>query len=1163
MKKFILIISMILLGTISSDAEYSDTENPDSGYPDWEVVCDLQFTRYGNALSSGDLNGDGFDDVVLGSPASEPGGEVYIYYGTQNGPSITPDKIYAGEFYGFGNSVDCKGDFNNDGFKDLAIGNHATGKIYIYSGSSAGLPDSADQILTSIIPGDFNFGVTISTGDVNGDGYSDIISSISNQPYSSNLIVIAYVFFGSSNGIDLYPGWIATVPVNTFDAAYCFVTNAGDINNDGCEDVLIGLSNSNAILIYNGSPNKGFTDPASQIYYNGTYEFGYSVSGAGDVNSDGYDDISIGSRGGIVFAFYGSQNGIANTPDWSASGLFNYYGYVTCSAGDFNNDGYGDISVDNNSGNVNVFFGNSSGLNNIPFILNCNSYHLSFGDINGDSISDIITFRDGRAYGFFGSTDTASVNDYILATIPVMNTVNADKSTDISIVFNRDMNVPTLTENNIKVSAEYTGIVPVNISYNPLLKTLIIDPQNDFREGEKISVTLTSGIQTLNNLNVTPYIFSFLIEATGGTGKFHITDSIDASGNVKIGDVDVDGDIDLIVGNTLNSIQEVKIYKNDGHGHFSHFRDVQGAYQFFTVADFDSDGDPDILSEAENDQVRLFLNDGLGNFSPSLLSGGFIGKPADLDGDGDPDIARIYTGYDVITAKNENGLFVPQDPVNIPVHCQELYYYSFPFIEIADMDNDGDPDIAEYTLSYIDFISGRFTGCRSLEMIENSGSGIFTNSTLQNENFVEGYSVLDKYSYTVLNYDNDDDVDILTSFSKGTNLGNVTYQFEAVQNIFNTIHSADFDGDGDLDITSVAYRTIPPNRIFLLNDGYGNFNIDSNLNSDDLSEILYTADFDGDGDIDILESNNSKLLITSNVKCEISGPSNVLVNSQPVAYSVSENVGFWILSNYDQTQATIVSGDEDDTVIVDPGGVTGHFVLYYQDNRTLFCAKHVYVDAPLPVELSAFTSSVNARDIVLNWTTSYELNNSGFEIERAVDNGQLIIDNGQLIIDNEQLIIDNGQLIIDSWDKAGFVEGNGTTNEPKQYTFTDKNLPTGNYKYRLRQIDFNGNFEYFELDGAVSIGIPEKFSLSQNYPNPFNPVTNLEFGISELGFVSLKIYDAVGREVVTLVNENLMPGFYSVKFDASYLSSGVYFYRLSAAGRSGEFSVTKRMLLVK
>jgi hypothetical protein len=147
--------------------------------------------------------------------------------------------------------------------------------------------------------------------------------------------------------------------------------------------------------------------------------------------------------------------------------------------------------------------------------------------------------------------------------------------------------------------------------------------------------------------------------------------------------------------------------------------------------------------------------------------------------------------------------------------------------------------------------------------------------------------------------------------------------------------------------------------------------------------------------------------------------------------------------------------------------------------------------------------------------------------------------------------------------KIGFVEGNGTTNEPKQYTFTDKNLPTGNYKYRLRQIDFNGNFEYFELDGAVSIGIPDKYSLSQNYPNPFNPVTNLEFGISELGFVSLKIYDAVGREVVTLVNENLMPGFYSVKFDASYLSSGVYFYRLSAAGRSDEFSVTKRMLLVK
>jgi len=195
-------------------------------------------------------------------------------------------------------------------------------------------------------------------------------------------------------------------------------------------------------------------------------------------------------------------------------------------------------------------------------------------------------------------------------------------------------------------------------------------------------------------------------------------------------------------------------------------------------------------------------------------------------------------------------------------------------------------------------------------------------------------------------------------------------------------------------------------------------------------------------------------------------------------------------------------------------------------------------DYPLPVELSSFTSSVSGRDVTLNWSSSSELNNSGFEIERAID---------------------NGQLTIDSWSRIGNVKGNGTTNEPRDYTFTDKNLQSGNYKYRLKQKDFNGNFEYFELDGAVSIGIPDKFSLSQNYPNPFNPVTNLEFGISNLGFVSLKIYDVTGREVVTLVNEIKEPGYYTIKFNAANLASGVYFYRMTA----GDFVGVKKMVVLK
>ncbi len=194
-------------------------------------------------------------------------------------------------------------------------------------------------------------------------------------------------------------------------------------------------------------------------------------------------------------------------------------------------------------------------------------------------------------------------------------------------------------------------------------------------------------------------------------------------------------------------------------------------------------------------------------------------------------------------------------------------------------------------------------------------------------------------------------------------------------------------------------------------------------------------------------------------------------------------------------------------------------------------------DFPLPVELSSFTSSVDKINVTLNWTTSSESNNSGFDIERSDVKGQTS----------------------DEWIGIGFIEGNGTSNSLHNYSFSDKNLNSGKYKYRLKQIDFNGNFTYFNLSNEVVIGVPEKYSLSQNYPNPFNPVTRLGFGISNPGSVSLKVYDILGNEIKTLVNEIKPSGYYNIEFNGSDLSSGIYFYTLEA----GSFRETKRMLLVK
>ncbi len=200
----------------------------------------------------------------------------------------------------------------------------------------------------------------------------------------------------------------------------------------------------------------------------------------------------------------------------------------------------------------------------------------------------------------------------------------------------------------------------------------------------------------------------------------------------------------------------------------------------------------------------------------------------------------------------------------------------------------------------------------------------------------------------------------------------------------------------------------------------------------------------------------------------------------------------------------------------------------------------------LPVELFNLTVTANRLNAELKWKTATEANNYGFEIERAAISA--------LPLANSQ------QLNAKSWFKAGFIEGNGTINSPKQYSFTDRNLKVGKYSYRLKQIDRDGKFKYTQAI-EVQVGtVPKVFALEQNYPNPFNPTTTIGFTIQTTGLTTMKIYDVIGREAATLVNENLEAGVYhQYTFDASKLSSGIYFARL----QSGDKVQLKKMLLIK
>jgi hypothetical protein len=194
-------------------------------------------------------------------------------------------------------------------------------------------------------------------------------------------------------------------------------------------------------------------------------------------------------------------------------------------------------------------------------------------------------------------------------------------------------------------------------------------------------------------------------------------------------------------------------------------------------------------------------------------------------------------------------------------------------------------------------------------------------------------------------------------------------------------------------------------------------------------------------------------------------------------------------------------------------------------------------DTQLPVELASFSSSVNGNSVNLKWTTVIEENNSGFEIERKNENS--------------------------SWVKVGFVNGNGNSNVTHNYSFNDANLAAGKYNYRLKQIDYNGNFEYHNLAGEIFIGVPTKFEISQNYPNPFNPVTKIDYSLPFDSKVQIRLYDITGKEVMTLQNSIENAGYHSVTLNAINLSSGTYFYKISAEGENAKFEKTLKMVLLK
>jgi hypothetical protein len=422
--------------------------------PAWTAESDQGGAQFGRSVASaGDVNGDGYSDVVVGAPSFSNGemseGRAFLFLGGVTGLGATPvwtaESNQAGASFG---RVASAGDVNGDGYSDVVVGAStffngeiAEGRAFLFLGNASGLASTPAWTAESNQPSAYFGSNLASAGDVNGDGYSDVVVgafNFSNGEFSEGR---AFLYLGSASGLSPTPSW--TAESDQANSNFGVVSSAGDVNGDGYSDVVVGARNydngendEGRAFLYLGSSSSLELTPAWTAESNqANASFGGSVASAGDVNGDGYSDVVVGgfyfSNGetgeGRAFLYVGSSSGLAPTPVWTAeSNQTNaFLGSSVASAGDVNGDGFSDVAVgapyftngQTDEGRAFVYLGSASGPSfALVWAAESNQADSQFGrvvsagDVNGDGFSDVVV---GAARFDNGETDEGRVVLYL------------------------------------------------------------------------------------------------------------------------------------------------------------------------------------------------------------------------------------------------------------------------------------------------------------------------------------------------------------------------------------------------------------------------------------------------------------------------------------------------------------------------------------------------------------------------------------------------------------------------------------------------------------------------------------------------------------------------------------------------------------------------------
>lgn len=1124
--------NQLVLVVDDKNAVYPVTVDPLNHAPDWTdsgnglvfpLLDDLASPLlYGYSVSgAGDVNGDGADDIIIGAPAyvdviSISGGTfnlvsvgaAFVYYGSGGGPSTTPSEVLqgtsvVGALFGF--SVSTAGDINGDGFDDVAIGapgdrvsltiaglpvSAAVGSVYIYYGSSFDGNVNTEPVvsvnvhltqpdfgLLPALPVNPLYGFSVSNaGDVNGDGYGDIVVG---SPAYLNLTGLTIggrvdVFHGSLAGLVTTPA--RTITGGLVGGLFGFsVSNAGRVNSDGFDDIIVGAPASISLLalgsayIFHGS-GAGIT-ATSTAGANSTLQapgllnrtlFGYSVSNAGDVNGDGLGDVIIGEplsleqtlslqlvAVGKAHIFYGSNTGVVTAGRTELTsprrpnllGLVQgnlLYGFSVSAVGDVNCDGLSDVivgepggtaislgtgvlglvSANALSGRAYVYYGkNSSGPLNSPSwqvqetaalsAANLLGASVSFaGDVNADGSADLLIGAPNGTLNFNGSLISIIGNALGIIT---SNSIGSAYS-HFGCLANADLDFDNDgVPDAIDLDDDNDGI-PDNAEYPGL--GLTEDPAAD-HDGDGIPNYSDADFSACGGLNANDVCTNFDKDGDGIPNSFDLDSDNDGVPDViEAGGVDADGDgvLDDFTDTDNDGLSQSVDANNTG---------AAGSGNGLDAPDFDGDGIPNSLDiDSDGDGVTDLRETG----QPDADNDGRVDGFTDADGDGftdslDPrighsgpaDPAGTGTPAIVTPADGNNDGRYDGNPTTVNQDGDAL----FNFIDL-DSDNDGITDNveAQSTAGYVLPATGDSDN-DGLANIYDSQGGIYTAGGIIPNN-----------------HDGTDNPDYLDT---------------------------DTDNDGRID------------RI----EGH-----DLNLNGQPDDDVSLTGlDADGDGIDDRFD-----LVAGPNVTTGGMGNPPVPGSSGPL-------------------QNTFGAADRD-------------------------WRNALYV---LPVSLVQFTAAYTGSSVRLQWITASEENSDYFDIERSADGTR--------------------------FETIGNKPAAGTTTSRQYYNYEDASPLTGYSYYRLKQVDLDGRFTYSTIVRVTAQAGARGISI---YPNPADHYFQLTWTNMKQGNYILSIIGSDGQMVKRhTVAVNGVFQVTTIQRETSW-SPGIYLLQVSA--QSGE--VVSRLQVV-